>query len=145
MAPVRERVSHLGDFTLGPRVLKITAWAVPIGAAGAVSALALAALIGLLTNLVFYQRSAPPGSPGRRSPPAVADSCWPPVAGGLAVGLMARFGSEKDPRPGMPEAIEAILVRGRPRLSPGCAAEARSSAGISIGTGGPFGAEGPFT
>ncbi len=41
MAPVRERVAHLGDFTLRPRVLQIVAWAVPIGAAGALAALAL--------------------------------------------------------------------------------------------------------
>jgi CIC family chloride channel protein len=56
MATPRERVAHLGDFTLRPRVLGIVAWAVPIGAAGAVAALALLRLIGLLTNLVFYQR-----------------------------------------------------------------------------------------
>lgn len=56
MAPVRARVDHLGDFTLRRRVLRIVAWAVPIGAFGALAALALLRLIGLLTNLVFYQR-----------------------------------------------------------------------------------------
>src|ERR1700756_3035384 len=56
MSSVRERIAHLGDFTLGPRVLRMVAWAVPIGAAGALAAWALLRLIGLLTNLVFYQR-----------------------------------------------------------------------------------------
>ena len=55
-APVRDRVDHLGDFSLSRRVLTITACAVPIGAAGALAALALLRLIGLITNLVFYQR-----------------------------------------------------------------------------------------
>ena len=143
MAPVRERVSHLGDFTLGPRVLKITAWAVPIGAAGAVSALALLRLIGLLTNLVFYQRVSTrlvaPGA-GHHQPLLILLA---PVAGGLAVGLMARFGSEKIRGHGMPEAIEAILVRGS-RVEPRVALLKPISAAISIGTGGPFGAEGPI-
>jgi len=143
MAPVRERVAHLGDFTLRPRVLRIVAWAVPIGAAGAVAALALLRLIGLLTNLVFYQRVSTrlvaPGA-GHHQPLLILLA---PVAGGLAVGLMARFGSEKIRGHGMPEAIEAILVRGS-RVQPRVAVLKPISAAISIGTGGPFGAEGPI-
>jgi H+/Cl- antiporter ClcA len=111
MTPVRERADHLGDFTLGPRVLTLIAWAVPIGAAGAVAALALLRLIGLITNLVFYQRVetrlVAPGA-GHHQPLLILLA---PVAGGLVVGLMARFGSEKIRGHGMPEAIEAILVR----------------------------------
>jgi chloride channel protein, CIC family len=143
MAPVRERVAHLGDFTLGPRVLWIVAWAVPIGAAGAVAALALLRLIGLLTNLVFYQRVSTrlvaPGA-GHHQPLLILLA---PVAGGLAVGLMARFGSEKIRGHGMPEAIEAILVGGS-KIQPRVAVLKPISAAISIGTGGPFGAEGPI-
>jgi chloride channel protein, CIC family len=142
-APVRERVAHLGDFTLRPRVLRIVAWAVPIGAAGALAALALLRLIGLLTNLVFYQRISTrlvaPGV-GHHQPLLILLA---PVAGGLAVGLMARFGSEKIRGHGMPEAIEAILVRGS-RVQPRVAVLKPISAAISIGTGGPFGAEGPI-
>jgi H+/Cl- antiporter ClcA len=143
MAAVRERVAHLGDFTLGPRVLRIAAWAVPIGAAGAVAALALLRLIGLLTNLVFYQRlSTRLVAPGAgHHPPLLI--LLAPVAGGLIVGLMARFGSEKIRGHGMPEAIEAILVGGS-RVSPRVALLKPISAAISIGTGGPFGAEGPI-
>jgi H+/Cl- antiporter ClcA len=143
MAAQRERVSHLGDFTLRPRVLRIIAWAIPIGAAGAVAALCLLRLIGLLTNLVFYQRVSTrlvaPGA-GHHHPLLLVLA---PVVGGLIVGLMARFGSEKIRGHGMPEAIEAILVRGS-RVEPRVAVLKPLSAAVSIGTGGPFGAEGPI-
>jgi H+/Cl- antiporter ClcA/predicted transcriptional regulator len=66
-----------------------------------------------------------------------------PVAGALVVGLMARFGSEKIRGHGIPEAIEAILL-GRSRIQPKVALLKPLSAAISIGTGGPFGAEGPI-
>jgi H+/Cl- antiporter ClcA len=141
--PPRERVAHLGDFTIEPAVLRIVAWAIPIGAGGAVAALGLLRLIGLLTNLVFYQRAATrlvaPGAV-HHSPLLVLLA---PVAGGLIVGLMARFGSEKIRGHGMPEAIEAILVRGS-RVAPRVALLKPISAAVSIGTGGPFGAEGPI-
>jgi H+/Cl- antiporter ClcA len=143
MAPVRERVAHLGDFTLRGRVLKIVGWSIPVGAAGAVAALGLLRLIGLLTNLVFYGRASTrliaPGA-GHHSPLLILLA---PVAGGLLVGLMARFGSERIRGHGMPEAIEAILVRGS-RVEPRVAILKPISAAISIGTGGPFGAEGPI-
>jgi CIC family chloride channel protein len=142
-APVRERVEHLGDFSLSPRVLTITAWAVPIGAAGAIAALALLRLIGLITNLVFYQRIdtrlVAPGA-GHHQPLLILLA---PVVGGLIIGLMARFGSEKIRGHGMPEAIEAILTRGS-RVDPRVAILKPISAAISIGSGGPFGAEGPI-
>jgi H+/Cl- antiporter ClcA len=141
--PVRERVEHLGDFSLDRRVLTITACAVPIGAVGAVAALALLRLIGLITNLVFYQRFstrlvAP--AAGHHQPLLVLLA---PVVGGLIIGLMARFGSEKIRGHGMPEAIEAILTRGS-RVDPRVAVLKPISAAISIGSGGPFGAEGPI-
>src|SRR5665213_4330536 len=66
-----------------------------------------------------------------------------PVLGGLAIGLMARFGSEKIRGHGIPEAIEAILIGGS-RMDPKVAALKPLSSAISIGTGGPFGAEGPI-
>jgi len=142
-AAIRERVDHLGDFSLGRRVLTITACAVPIGAIGAVAALALLRLIGLITNLVFYQRFdtrlVAPGV-GHHQPLLILLA---PVVGGLLIGLMARFGSEKIRGHGMPEAIEAILTRGS-RVDPRVAVLKPISAAISIGSGGPFGAEGPI-
>lgn len=143
MTPVRQWVDHLGDFTLGRRVLVLAAWAVPIGAAGAVAAPAPLRLIALITNLVFDQRIdtrlMAPGA-GHHQPLLILLA---PVIGGLIVGLMARFGSEKIRGHGMPEAIEAILVRGS-RVDPRVAVLKPISAAVSIGTGGPFGAEGPI-
>src|SRR5579875_4169836 len=105
-------VRRLGDFSLRPRSLAITAAAVPIGALSAVVAFALLRLIGLITNLVFYQRVATrlvaPGA-HHHSPLLVL---FAPIAGGLVVGLMARYGSERIRGHGMPETIEAILTGG---------------------------------
>ncbi len=149
MAPVLSRrddttaTAPLGDFTLTPRVLVTIAWAVPIGALAAVAAWALLALIGLITNLVFFQRV----STELVAPGAIAHPAWlvllAPVLGGLVVGLMARYGSEKIRGHGMPEAIEAILMR-RSRVEPRVAVLKPASAAVSIGSGGPFGAEGPI-
>jgi H+/Cl- antiporter ClcA len=66
-----------------------------------------------------------------------------PVVGSLIIGLMARFGSEKIRGHGIPEAIEAILI-GRSQIEPKVALLKPLSSAISIGTGGPFGAEGPI-
>src|SRR5665213_2923102 len=138
------RPESLGDFNVDARMLKITAWAVPAGMVGAGLAFVLLRLIGLITNLVFYQRwdthlVAPGGGPHHPWPLVVLA----PVAGGLIVGLMARFGSEKIRGHGMPEAIEAILV-GESRIQPRIALLKPISAAVSIGTGGPFGADGPI-
>ena len=66
-----------------------------------------------------------------------------PVAGALIIGLMARYGSEKIRGHGIPEALEAILI-GRSRIDAKVALLKPLSSAISIGTGGPFGAEGPI-
>jgi H+/Cl- antiporter ClcA/CBS domain-containing protein len=136
-------VDHLGDFSTTPRVLLIAALALPIGAASAAVAWALLRLIGLITNAVFYQRWATVlVAPGRvhHSPALVLLA---PVAGGLVIGAMARYGSEKIRGHGMPEAIEAILMNGS-RVAPRVALLKPVSAAVAIGTGGPFGAEGPI-
>jgi H+/Cl- antiporter ClcA len=138
-----ERPTHLGDFNLDRRVVPITGLALLVGGAGALASFLLLRLIGLITNLVFFQRASTalvaPGS-GRHDPLLVLCA---PVAGGLVVGLMARFGSEKIRGHGMPEAIEAILTGGS-RVAPRVAILKPISAAISIGSGGPFGAEGPI-
>ena len=66
-----------------------------------------------------------------------------PVAGALIIGLMARYGSERIRGHGIPEAIEAILIKGS-RVQPRVAILKPLSSAISIGSGGPFGAEGPI-
>ncbi|NJC71167.1 chloride channel protein [Planosporangium thailandense] len=124
-------------------MLLITAWALPVGVVSALAAWGLLHLIGLVTNLVFYRRAATGlVAPGlvHHDPLLVLTA---PVAGGLVIGMMARFGSEKIRGHGMPEAIEAILTGGS-KVSPRVALLKPVSAAISIGTGGPFGAEGPI-
>ncbi|SEF37972.1 H+/Cl-antiporter ClcA [Amycolatopsis pretoriensis] len=141
--PAQPRAAHLGDFQVRPRMLLIALLAVPVGGAAALAALALLKLIGLITNLVFYQRF----DTALVAPGATAHPWWlvltAPVAGALVIGLMARFGSEKIRGHGMPEAIEAILT-GESKVAPHVAVLKPVSAAVSIGTGGPFGAEGPI-
>ena len=130
------------DFSADRRLLLLAALALPIGALGTVAAWALLGLIHLFTNLFFFQ----PWSFADRSPAANtlgAAVIALPALGGLVVGLMARFGSEKIRGHGIPEAIEAILF-GKSRMSPKVALLKPLSSGIVIGSGGPFGAEGPI-
>lgn len=143
MSAGHSRATHLGDFQVTPRLLLIAALAIPVGGAAAVAAFALLKLIGFITNLVFYQRF----STEMVAPGATHHPWWlvltAPVVGGLIIGVMARYGSEKIRGHGMPEAIEAILTGGS-RVQPRVALLKPASAAISIGSGGPFGAEGPI-
>ncbi|AIY41951.1 Chloride channel protein [Collimonas arenae] len=116
--------------------------AVVIGGFGTLAAYALLNLIRLFTNLFFYQSL----SFAVRSPAGNHLGLWVillPVLGGLIVGLIARFGSEKIRGHGIPEAIEAILF-GKSKMSAKVAILKPLSSGIVIGSGGPFGAEGPI-
>jgi CIC family chloride channel protein len=133
---------RLGDFTTDRRVLMLVAMAVLVGGGGAVSAWVLLHAIALTTNLVWLHRF----SAQNLSLSAVKPDVWMvaiPAIGGLVIGLMARFGSEKIRGHGIPEAIEAILIGGS-RMQPKVAILKPLSSAISIGTGGPFGAEGPI-
>ena len=132
----------LGDFTTTSRVIGISFLAIGIGVVSAYVALALLRLIGLFTNLFFYQRW---GS-SLVSPAANHLGAWEvlvPVLGALIIGLMARYGSERIRGHGIPEAIEAILINGS-KVEPKVAILKPLSSAISIGSGGPFGAEGPI-
>jgi len=136
-------VGHLGDFTVTRRMLLIAGLALPVGAVSACVAWALLRLIGLITNVVFYRRLdtslVAPGA-GHHNPVVVLLA---PIVGGLVIGVMARYGSEKIRGHGMPEAIEAILLGGS-KIQPRVAVLKPVSSAIAIGTGGPFGAEGPI-
>jgi chloride channel protein, CIC family len=135
-------LSHLGDFTTTPRIITIGAIAVAIGVVSAYVALALLKLIGLFTNLFFFQRwSTSFASPADNALGGFV--LLVPVVGALIVGVMARYGSERIRGHGIPEAIEAILINGS-RVEPKVALLKPVSAAISIGSGGPFGAEGPI-
>jgi chloride channel protein, CIC family len=135
-------LSHLGDFTTTPRVIALSVMAIVIGFIGAYVALILLRLIGLFTNLFFFQRwdTALVSPAGHHLGPFVI---LVPVVGALIIGLMARYGSERIRGHGIPEAIEAILINGS-RIEPRVAILKPISSAISIGSGGPFGAEGPI-
>ena len=135
-------LDHLGDFTTTRRVLPISGLAAAIGVFAALVAAALLKLIGLFTNLFFFQRvdTALVSPAGHHLGVFVV---LVPVAGALVIGVMARYGSERIRGHGIPEAIEAILINGS-RVEPKVALLKPLSSAISIGSGGPFGAEGPI-
>jgi chloride channel protein, CIC family len=137
-APERE----LGDFTTRRTVLALVAVCVALGVVVTFLALGLLDLIGLITHLAYTGTVAT--SISRPDTSALGPlSVLVPVAGGLLVGVMARFGSERIRGHGIPEAMETILLRGS-RMEPRLAVLKPISSAISIGTGGPFGAEGPI-
>ena len=113
-----------------------------IGVGAGVIAYLLYNLIGLFTNIAFFHEV----SFHFRSPRSSPLGLWIiviPVVGGLIVGLMAKFGTDKIRGHGIPEAMEAVLVSGS-RIKPIVAILKPISAAVAIGTGGPFGAEGPI-
>jgi len=132
----------LADFSTDRRVLVLSVMAVVVGVISSFVAYALLWLIAVITNLAFHQQlsSAATGPQGNHL------GWWVilvPVTGAILIGLMARYGSEKIRGHGIPEALEAILL-GRSKIQPKVAMLKPLSAAISIGTGGPFGAEGPI-
>jgi H+/Cl- antiporter ClcA/CBS domain-containing protein len=143
MTETAERVEdRLADFTRDKRILLLSLMAVVIGAISALVAKALVWLIAVITNLTFYQRlSSDFISPTNHHLGIFV--IFAPVIGGLIIGLMARYGSEKIRGHGIPEALEAILF-GRSRMDVKVAVLKPLSSAISIGSGGPFGAEGPI-
>ena len=135
-------MSRHGDFSTTPRVIPISLLAICIGIVCTFAAWLLLHLIAFFTNAFYY---------GRVSTvfvsPAQNHLGWfavlVPVAGGLIVGAMARYGSERIRGHGIPEALESILIHGS-KVQPRLAILKPLSAAISIGSGGPFGAEGPI-
>jgi len=132
----------LGDFTTTLAVLRLVPLGILVGALGAGISLALLDMIGFFTNLFYYQRlSVQLVSPNANTLGLVAVVI--PIGGGLVVGLIARYGSEQVRGHGIPEAMENILINGS-KVQPRLAVLKPVSSAISIGTGGPFGAEGPI-
>ena len=124
------------------RVVRLSACAAALGAVTGVVAQLLVRLIGFVTNLAFY---------GRLSTHLVTPTAHRlgafvvivPVVGGLIVGVLARYGSKAIRGHGIPEAMEQVLLN-QSRIPPRITLLKPLSAAISIGTGGPFGAEGPI-
>jgi H+/Cl- antiporter ClcA/CBS domain-containing protein len=133
---------RLADHSADRRMLLLAAMALVVGTGGVVSAWVLIHLIALVTNLAWFGRFS-----WESSVMSAGAGGWKtvaiPVVGSLIVGLMARYGSDKIRGHGIPEAIETILY-GESKLSPKVALLKPISSAISIGSGGPFGAEGPI-
>lgn len=126
----------------GFRLIFVTVLAAVIGVVTGFIAFFLYNLISLFTNLFFYQKFS-----FVMTEPAHHNLGWfvifLPVLGGIVIGLMARYGTSKIRGHGIPEAMEAVIIN-RSKISPKVAFFKPLSAAIAIGTGGPFGAEGPI-
>jgi H+/Cl- antiporter ClcA len=124
------------------RMLLVSCLAAAIGLVAGIVAFALYKLIGLFTNLFFFHRWSTDFTSAQHN-----HLGWivivVPVIGGLVVGVMAKYGTSKIKGHGIPEAMEAVLFN-RSRIAPRVAILKPISAAIAIGTGGPFGAEGPI-
>jgi CIC family chloride channel protein len=143
LAPTLE-AAHvpLEPSTIDGRVLLMSGLGIALGLTASVIARVLTALIALITNLAFYQRWSfeSVGPAGNHLGWAVVAV---PVVGGLVVGLMARYGSAAIRGHGIPEAMEQVLFN-ESRIPARMTFLKPLSAAVSIGTGGPFGAEGPI-
>lgn len=140
--PATRHPRRLADHSADYRMLILALMALVVGTGGALGAWVLLKLIAFATNFFWLSRLsfAPADIAGARGEVLIV---LIPVIGGLIVGLMARFGSEKIRGHGIPEAIETILY-GESRLSLKVALLKPLSSAVSIGSGGPFGAEGPI-
>ncbi|WP_263409596.1 chloride channel protein [Terriglobus tenax] len=133
--------STLRDYSADSRMIVVSVLAAGLGAVCAVLAWVLIRLIGLATNLFYFHRWA-----FVEVEPADAPMHWwsifIPVVGGLMVGAIARYGAKNIRGHGMPEAVEAVVFGGA-KVDPKVAVLKPVATAISIGSGGPFGAEGP--
>ncbi len=136
-----EHPRRLADYSADYRMLILAAMAIVAGTGGAFSAWILLKLINFATNLFWYGSFSFDSSMIAGRGPLLL--LLVPVIGGLIIGLMARFGSDKIRGHGIPEAIETILF-GESKLSLKVALLKPLSSAVSIGSGGPFGAEGPI-
>jgi H+/Cl- antiporter ClcA/predicted transcriptional regulator len=130
------------DFDGQARLILIASIAAVVGALSTVTADLLLHAIRFFTNLFFFQKI----STVFTSPAGNTLGLWViavPVIGGLIIGLIARYGTEAIRGHGIPEAIEAILFK-KSTMSPKVAVLKPLASGIAIGSGGPFGAEGPI-
>ncbi|ROO25486.1 chloride channel protein [Salinisphaera orenii] len=124
------------------RAVHMSVLACVAGLLAGLVAYALFNLIALALNVTFMQAVS-------FELPSVADhnlGAWiviVPAIGGLLVGLMARYGSPKIKGHGIPEAMEAVLTSDS-RISLRVAIFKPISTVVAIGSGGPFGAEGPI-
>jgi CIC family chloride channel protein len=136
------RKNSVGGPSAGYRLGFISLLAALVGIMAGFMAYILYDLIALFTNLAYYHQ----WSFQFRSPEHTTIGAWiivTPMVGGIIVGFMAKYGSEKIKGHGIPEAMEAVLISCS-RIEAKVAILKPLSAAIAVGTGGPFGAEGPI-
>lgn len=124
------------------RLLHISAISVLVAIAISLIAKVLVHLIDLVTNIAFFGRFGF----HFQSPAENQLGLWViiiPSIGGLIIGIMALYGSKAIRGHGIPEAMEQILVN-ESKIKPAITFLKPVSSAIAIGTGGPFGAEGPI-
>ena len=124
------------------RLVRVAVLAVGIGVVAALTAFVVYHLIGLLYNAFFFQRF----STAFVEPPDEGLPWWivfVPALGGLACGLLARYGCRRIIGHGIPEAMEAVWTNSS-RVQPRIFFLKPFSAALAIGTGAPFGVEGPI-
>jgi H+/Cl- antiporter ClcA/CBS domain-containing protein len=131
-------ITPSGEF----RMLLVSLLAALIGIMAGFLAFGLYSLIAIITNLVFFQHFGLT-LPSLKDNPLGGWIIIVPALGGLIIGVMAKYGSSKIKGHGIPEAMEAVLIH-RSRIQPRVAILKPLSAAVAIGTGGPFGAEGPI-
>ncbi|MGH8190435.1 MAG: chloride channel protein, partial [Rhodanobacteraceae bacterium] len=132
-----------GDFRPSISIVKVSFIALFIGGAAALIAWILYRAIGLVTHVAFAGKWD-----FTFTPPSALHAPWwliilAPVVGGIVIGFMAKYGTDRIRGHGIPEALEAILFR-RSKMTVKVAILKPISSAIAIGTGGPFGAEGPI-
>ena len=131
---------HVSTVDLG--VVYTCGLSIAVAAAAALIAQGLIRLIAFCTNVSFYGKfSFAPSSPADHQL-----GLWViciPIVGAVIVGLMARFGSKAIRGHGIPEAMEQVLLNDS-RIPARLTLLKPISSAIAIGTGGPFGAEGPI-
>ncbi len=136
--PEETNASH----TVNSRVLRLSIQAILNALIIGLIAKGLVYIIDLFTNIAFYGKFS-----FEETSPAHNQLGWLvifiPVIGSIIVGIMARYGSAAIRGHGIPEAMEQVLVN-ESRIKPIITFLKPISAAISIGTGGPFGAEGPI-
>jgi len=140
--PSAAAATKISSGTLASRMLVLSLMGIVVGIIGGLVAEALLRTINFISDLCFYGRLS-----SAYLPPNYAPHHWwfllLPAAGGLLVGLLIQYFSPEIKGDGIPEAMSVVLTN-RSIVKPRVSFFKPLSAAITVGSGGPFGAEGPI-
>ncbi|MFO0789419.1 MAG: chloride channel protein [Pirellulales bacterium] len=147
VSPALELVADAAQVPTEPvlvdwRVVQISLLSIVLGATAAGVSVVFIRLIALVTNVAFFQRISLEMVPPSQNQLGLGMIAVP-IVGGLIVGFIARYGSKAIRGHGIPEAMDQVL-RNESRIPVRVTLLKPLSAAVAIGTGGPFGAEGPI-